>query len=381
MANVNKLLHGADGGVDLLSQLDPLAKERAELKAAKDKIRNHLKATLAAVGRRAFGQVIVPRFFTQGSDAYKTLNRPPRMPPQQMDADDGMYLPMSFMQQAPRPSVAADVFFKIVDAALIELAKQEGWKYDNSKPTCARLIISAKTHIDVPLYAIPDDEFAVMAKAAQDRALVRADSAFDVDQDTWDSLDTDKVLLAHREEGWKHSDPRKVHRWFLDGVALYGEQFRRECRYLKAWRDQHELPNVCSLLIMVCVWLVYEEIGRRNMPSRDDLTLAKIAARLPRLLAGEIENPTDPAEKLDTRMSSDDRRTAVAKASELADQIDSIVEHCYNADSAIQLLEDAFGDRIANRPDLVAIERPAVQVLTKAPVYVAAPEVGRSRSG
>ncbi len=380
MANVNRLLHGAERGVDLLSQLDPLPQERAELKAAKKKIRDHLRKTFAAAGRQALGHALVPHFFTQGSDAYKTLNRLPRMPPQQMDFDDGLYVPMSFVQRA-RPSVAAKALFKFVDAALLALAKQERWGFDDGKPTCVRLVISAKAHIDIPLYAIPDDEFKVMAKAVQDRAMMVADLAVDIDQDTWESLDTDRVLLAHRDEDWKPSDPRKIHIWFRDAVALYGEQIRRQCRYLKAWRDHHDLKNVCSLLIMVCVWKVYEEIGRRNMPTRDDLALAKIASRLPRLIRREVENPTDPEEKLDARMSADDRHAAVAKAAELADHIDSIVEHCYSADGAIQILQNAFGGRIAHRPDLVVIEQPAKEVLTKAPAYVAAPEVGRSRSG
>ncbi|WP_327211829.1 MULTISPECIES: cyclic GMP-AMP synthase DncV-like nucleotidyltransferase [Pseudomonas syringae group] len=35
------------------------------------------------------GAVPKPRFFTQGSWAYKTLNSPAHMPPQQSDVDDG----------------------------------------------------------------------------------------------------------------------------------------------------------------------------------------------------------------------------------------------------------------------------------------------------
>lgn len=381
MANVNRLLHGADGGVDFLSKLDPLPSERAELKEGKAKIRNHLREAFAVADRRVFKQAIAPRFFTQGSDAYKTLNRPPHMPPQQMDFDDGMYLPMSFMQGAPRPSIAADVFFRVVDTALEDLATGEGWTFDSSKPTCARLVISAKAHVDVPLYAIPDAEFEVMAKAVHERAMIVADAAIDIDQDTWDKLETDKVLLAHRTEDWKPSDPRKIDVWFKQAIEKYGEQLRRMCRYVKAWRDYHELENVCSLLVMVCVWTVYEEIGRRNMPTRDDLALAKIVSRLPRMLGGEIQNPTDPDENLDARMSAADRRAAIAKAAELASIVEDIVEHCYNPDAAIQMLQNAFGNRIAHRPDLVVVEQPAKEVLKKAPVYVAAPEVGRSQSG
>lgn len=136
------------------------------------------------------------------------------------------------------------------------------------------LIISAQTHIDVPLYAIPGAEFMLMEKAVQARTLdgaldSRADSV-----DRWDALPSDCVLLAHREEGWKASDPRKIHDWFVDAVELYGERLRRVCRYLKAWRDHNRphLDGVSSISHLV-LSLARRRIGSAPKYGRSNPTI------------------------------------------------------------------------------------------------------------
>lgn len=50
--------------------------------------------------RKAF-QALTPRFWTQGSFQYDTLNNPYATPPQEMDIDDGTYLPMLSLKIAP----------------------------------------------------------------------------------------------------------------------------------------------------------------------------------------------------------------------------------------------------------------------------------------
>ena len=95
------------------------------------------------------------------------------------------------------------------------------WRFE-TKPTCARLVIAINAHIDVPLYAIPDDEFETLEKAA----IARADSTgMTLDEArvvSWSELPRDKVLLAHREDDWKVSDPREIADWFKDAVDHYG---------------------------------------------------------------------------------------------------------------------------------------------------------------
>ena len=385
MANVDKLLHGSSDGVDLLTKLELLPAEKKLLKTAKLKIREHLKKVIGEATRSRLGRTITPRFFTQGSDKYKTLNRPPWMPPQRKDLDDGVYLPMTFMKNA-RPSEAASTFFAIVDAALQDLIKKEGWKGFEPKPTCARVIIDDTAHVDVPLYAIPDEEFGRLAKATVD-SMMAADS-FDFMQsridrlDSWDVLPSDKVLLAHREDDWKSSDPRKVHEWFLDGIETYGERLRRECRYLKAWRDHHRLNHISSIILMVCAWTVFEEVGQLHVPARDDLMLVEIAKRLPDLFSQPIANPTDPEEMLSTKWTAEERTAAVRAAAAMHEEVNMAVHGCYHQDLAVKHMQTVFGERIPNRTDLVSVKSAAAAAVAAAPVvYSPAPAVGRSKSG
>jgi hypothetical protein len=355
--------------------------DHSELKAARAKIRRCLRSEFAKTSKAELGVAVQPRFFTQGSYAYKTINEPAWTPPQQMDLDDGAYLPMTFVQ-GEKPSVAAAAFFTVVDRALLELARVEGWKFVK-KPTCARLIISKDAHIDVPLYAIPDAEFMLLEKAAQARTF---DGAFDARADSidrWDALPPDCVLLAHREEGWKASDPRKIHDWFVDAVELYGERLRRVCRYLKAWRDHNRphLDGVSSILLMVCAWEAFEDLGRPNVPDRDDKALLVVAERLPRLLAGPVCNPSDPDEKICARLDNDDRRVAIKMAGELQATLTEIVEKCFDPKEAVRQLNRLFGDRIPDRIDLVDVTKAAYAEVRSHPARIAAaPAVGKSTS-
>jgi hypothetical protein len=60
-------------------------------------------------------------------------------------------------------------------------------------------------------------------------------------------------MLAHRDEGWKPSDPRKLEEWFRAAVRQHGEQLRRVCRYLKNWRDNRwEGCRLSSIALMAC---------------------------------------------------------------------------------------------------------------------------------
>jgi hypothetical protein len=381
MANVAKLLHSYGDAPSFLKNLQLTDDDHSELKAARAKIRRCLKSEFAKTSKAELNVVVQPRFFTQGSYAYKTINEPAWTPPQQMDLDDGAYLPMTFVQ-GDRPTVAAGAFFTVVDRALQELAKAEGWKFDK-KPTCARLIISKDAHVDVPLYAIPDKEFLLLEKAAQARTL---DGAFDARADAidrWDALPSDCVLLAHREEGWKASDPRKIHDWFIGAVELYGERLRRVCRYLKAWRDHNspDLDGVSSILLMVCAWEAFEDLGRPNVPDRDDLALLRVAERLPRLLAGPVYNPTDANEEIDARLGDGDRRVAIARAGELDVALTEIIDKCFDPKEAVRQLSGLFGDRIPDRSDFVDVTKAAYAEVRSHPARIAAaPAVGKSTS-
>jgi hypothetical protein len=375
MADVSKLLYST---VDPESFLRNLLADIVSLREARTKVRKHLRAVFARASKTVFGQDVRPRFFTQGSCGYKTLNDPAWPPRQQKDLDDGCYLPLSFMRGA-RPSQAASLFFQFVDAALKELAAVEGWKHVE-KPTCARLVIGRDAHIDVPLYAIPDDQFRLL----EDRAALQLRKAQGkVSPDLWEALPSDAVLLAHREENWVESDPRKIHAWFLDAVELYGERLRRDCRYLKAWRDHNELDrhHLSSILLMACIWMAYERIRGPFLPDREDERLLRVVERLPVLLNGPVPNPACKDEDLN-RMTPQERDQVIAQVEVLRDRLKESVETCSDARRAVDLVTSVLGKRIPDRPDLVAIAAvTAATVLSHPTRVVAAPEVGRSRSG
>ncbi|MCP2223556.1 MULTISPECIES: CBASS cGAMP synthase [Bradyrhizobium] len=381
MANVSKVLHAAGDAPCFLNNLNIADTDRASLMEAREKVRDCLRKTFAALTKQELGVTVHPRFFTQGSFAYRTINDPCWTPPQQMDLDDGAYLPMTFIQGSQRPSVAAAAFFKVVDAALVKLAKEEGWQFVK-KPTCSRLVISSNSHIDVPLYAIPDAEFEKLEKQMKSFDAMARDARADSD-DRWDALPSDCVLLAHREHDWISSDPRKIRDWFVDAIKVYGPVLRRACRYLKAWRDHHRphLDDVSSILLMVCAFEACEDLGRPNVPGRDDLALLRIAERLPRLLEGPVYNPTDRDERVDGRLSAASRRIAIDMAKKLDAELTEIVEKCFDPEEAIERLTALFGERIPDRIDLVDVAKAAhAEVRSHAPRIAAAPTVGKSTS-
>lgn len=396
MANVSRLLNYTVENVAYLSRLDLLNEERALLISARRDVRGHLKRVFAeADPARYGGQRIEPRFFTQGSFAYKTINRPAFTPLQQMDMDDGCYLPMSFIRRG-RPSQVSEAFFAFVDNALQELARLKGWRFEE-KPTCCRLVISNSAHVDVPLYAIPDAEFVTLQKAARAAGLetiagsvMLREAALQPSRDRWDLLPRDEVLLAIRGEDWKESDPRAVHDWFTRLVEeRHGELLRRVCRYLKGWRDYYhkEIGGVTSILLMACAARVFEDAfeAGKPVPTRDDQALAAVARRLPELLSGPVVNPAAPdqGEDLTKRLDvMEIRGVAVATARVLSAELDNAINRCYDRQLAVDAVRRQFGSRVPNRPDLVgAVSEATAQVLSSPAVRTAAPAVGRSISG
>lgn len=392
MANVSKLLVGAPGNISLLSKLDLLPAETKELTEAQAKVRTTLKAAFGAIALPGAPK-IVPKFFTQGSFKYKTLNRGAHMPPQQIDLDEGCYLPMSFAK-ATRPSHASALFFKAADEALKALADEEEWEYVDDKDTCCRLVVNNRIHIDVPLYAIPDKEFDSLVAFASQRILAEDHAAADalymnLGLDSWRIIPSDRVLLAHREDDWKPSDPRKIQAWFTAFVDDYTEIARRVCRYLKAWRDNHaDLSAVSSLSLMVCVYQAFIGVGRDNIPKRDDEALALVVSKLPEYYSsGSIINPAEKPkpeerpENLIEHLSHRDRQAIATRSKSFSERLNAIIHNTKHAKLALEGMIAEFGDRIPYREDLVSTELPEETVLTTKKTIVAQPYVGPSNSG
>jgi hypothetical protein len=265
---------------------------------ARKLIQDHLRVGLTTFSETEAGgkMRIVPRFFVQGSWAYKTVNML-HHPPQHVDFDLGTYLPVSYLE-GKRPSIASREFFKKVDSLLGELAEKNKWKLDHSKKTCTRVILSNQIHFDVQLYSIPDEDFKGLAIAAQKRGLVKEaarfdDAMIDSSPDLWEELPSDRVMLALRGGDWKESDPRKLHRWFLAEVAAKGEQLRAVCRYLKAWRDHWSNDGPASIFLMVLCVKIFKPVA-----GRDDLAFLEVLRLIPNALLSPVLNPVDLSENL-----------------------------------------------------------------------------------
>lgn len=360
MLNLSQLFFTSDANeTALFDHLDLDAKQKTEIQNAKGLVRATLREgiPLKYVELNLPGKSPQPRFFTQGSWAYKTLNAPCQ-PPQEADIDDGCYLPMTFItQQTKRPSVATDVFFGIAEAALAPLVKAMKWKFGSEKPTCIRIHISTLAHIDIPLYAIPDDEFEKLKKSMTMEAMALDSVTRNESIDSWDALPLDQVLLAHRTESWKPSDPRPLNDWFVDQVKAQGPQLRRVVRYLKAYRD-HEWASggpASVLLMAAAVPLFQQELGR------DDLSLLNVAKGIPAALRAGVNHPTDESESLTDRLHKaglaegrDCVEEAAKKFSEFAGVLEATLA-AGNAEQGVIWMRQQFGHRFPNRPDRVKI--------------------------
>lgn len=353
--------------------------ERASIAGTRTAIRECLRTGIPRV-LKAHGftaAVPQPRFFTQGSWAYKTLNAPAQHP-QQSDVDDGCYLPLGFVSQTRRPSVAAAVFFAAAEEALAPLVEAMNWKLVTDKPTCVRVVISSRAHIDVPLYAIPDVEFVSLTEASMKRygygtlmeALAKAE------RDAWTALPRDKVLLAHRERDWMSSDPRPVKEWFLTEVDAKGEQLRRIVRYLKAFRDWKWVSGgPTSILLMAAAVPLFEKRDRR-----DDLALLDVVAGLPACLRAGVSNPVDASESLTERLG----KAGVEEAAKAFEAFEVVLRDATDSGSAAQAclsMRGEFGPRFPNEPDRVKVVSVAATIAA-APASVGPSElVGRTAAG
>jgi hypothetical protein len=358
-------------------------KEREYIQASKTQVRTCLREGIPRI-LRAMGadKVPQPRFFTQGSWAYKTLNAPAQEP-QQADVDDGCYLPLSFISQTHKPSTAAEVFFGVAQQALKPLAKANQWELITDKPTCIRLEISETAHIDIPLYAIPDEEFAALTARAISRGYSTVSDAVlaKAERDAWTELPKNCVLLAHREDDWIESDPRPVKEWFLNEVAARGEQLRRVIRYLKAYRDwTWPRGGPSSILLMAAAVPLFE---KRH--GRDDVALLDVLAELPNSLRKGVCNPVEESESLTDRLRKQDPdKDLVEDAACGFERLENLLRGSLTASNPSQAciwMRQAFGSRFPEASERVKISTVAATIAA-APATAGPSElIGRTRAG
>lgn len=380
MLNLSPLFFSTvDDSLCMHDELDLTQVQRDQIASARTDVRNCLRTGIPRVlkGNGFTENVPQPRFFTQGSWAYKTINSPAQHT-QQADVDDGCYLPISFVSQTKRPSTATSVFFSAAEDALKPLVKEKRWKLITDKPTCIRIEIAAYAHIDVPLYAIPDEEFLTLAKASMEQfgydSLTEGVSM--AERDVWTALPTEKVLLAHREYNWMPSDPRPVKEWFLGEVDAKGEQFRRVVRYLKAFRDwRWPSGGPASILLMAAAAPLFEKRDKR-----DDLALLDVVAALPARLLGGVDNPVDESESFTERLGP----KGVEEAAKAFEEFEKALRGAINSGSPSQAciwIQNEFGPRFPNEPDRVKVVSVAATIAAAAAIAGPSELVGRTKAG
>lgn len=332
-----------------------------------------------------------PKFRGQGSYKYGTMNEPAHQPPQQVDFDDGVFLPTSFVRlrgglEPASPIVTSDGYFRLVERILAPLCEKNGWELDTSKPSCVRIVIDDSTHLDFALYAVPDEEFAGMTETAMQKAeLAQDERALRINEKVYRELDPNQIMLAHRTEGWKESDPRQLEEWFQGAVDTHGEQIRRVCRYLKAWRDFNwaEGCKLSSITLMACTVAAFDAVKGSINDKRDDAALLIVARKLPDYFGDlkGIANPVLPDLPLNDNWDKECRTAYIRQADRLVERLSSAIENSESCQDTIAQLVDVFGHRIPDDASLVT-EISAEAVVKQYPAArVPAPNVSRTTSG
>lgn len=310
-----------------------------------------------------------PRFATQGSFQYDTLNKPLKAP-QEMDIDDGTYMPMTVFEG--KPKLGHNLLFLLVDCSLKSLAAEnEGWKFE-SKRTCARIKIPARnTHIDVPVYAIPKEQFLKKALAMESAGMesgIVLDSLQRSDMDlSYETLDPKLVNLALREgpTKWCNSDPKIVEDWFEDCGKRIGDHLKPVCRFMKAWRDaQWDVGGPSSICLMAAI---VEVLDRTHHDGSDMTDTMKVLAReLPQVFRRGVESPDETDEKL-LFPASEDHQPRELDIVERLDQLLDLLSDAEGASSkedALAKLSLIFGDRVQ---DALLIEEDLKSEVLKSP--------------
>ncbi len=406
--NLNDLFYTGENQEDtFFNQISLTTSQMRTLLNTRQIIRTYLaKHVPAELNRRvkdeglSLGDFPKPRFFTQGSWAYKTLNAPAKPPEQQADLDDGMYLPFGAVDQEP-PSLVAKLLLETVEEQLRELCKKHPtWEVKSSNPNCTRIEVNDEMHIDVPLYVIPTEDFKSLETAKNiEKAALRFNhqaildgahdslyfseslglaslslesesdyiryfqEALEQDLDSWDALETEHVLMA-TQSGWRKSDPRPIKDWVEKVVAIKSEQLRRVMRYVKAWRDNMHWPlnDPKSILLMVAT----EQAFHEKLDERDDQALFRVLGRMKEIVKGQILLPPDKSEDLAEKLDSPEeiRREVVKKIEAFYD--DFLSAYRSDAAGAVALLTKHLGERIPSGPS-------ALKRVTLASAAAAAP--------
>ncbi|MHA3114787.1 hypothetical protein E0H86_04090 [Acinetobacter sp. ANC 4635] len=350
-----------------------------KLKACQIKVRNKLEQVL----HQEYGTK--PKFRVQGSFAYGTCNIPAQTDKgQELDLDYGAYLPVSVFtlneEDQPNSAEEAKKYIEVVFEALTELASENsGWSVEQ-KPSCIRISgIASYAHMDVPLYAVPNDMFENIQnqhqlvtdsaqksyKSLQERfesstfSMESYDFALNSEIYENESLiDLESIKMIHmaKDDGsWFPSDCEKVRDWFKKQCQKHpnsGRQLRYIARYLKGWRDQQwDEKGPTSIVLMIAAVKSYTYIQ-----GRDDLALSLVTANLDAILANDIYvDDMEDHETEDFNRANASQRLKNAQAAKQLHRniIQALQQGVISPSSSLEYLTASFGNRIPTDTSLV----------------------------
>ncbi len=404
-ANAHKAFHQAGELPCFRSELELTANDREELLEARKAVRSALRTGLARAGhflaREEYyapyfleharfsetpSQRLEPKFRTQGSWAYKTLNSPAN-DNQQIDLDEGMYLPMSFVDGLG-PAVASKGLYAVVETILGVLCEARGWTLDTSKSICVRIQISERAHLDVNIYAIPDHRVEELAKSAAINFGEALNSQFNINDALFEQrqlrLDPTEIYVAHRRRGWEQSDPLQLEDWFVAACDRHAHavNVRRLVRYLKAWRDwRWGECGLSSITLMACAVSALDAPGTSLPKGRDDEALLLVAKTLSQGFAGDIPNPVVEGKVLNDKWDVQARNTFQLGARALASQLERALRGETQAGAVLDRLQALFGERFPDDESLVSSLQTIEIIRSSTASVQPSPKVGVSQSG
>ena len=253
-----------------------------------------------------------------------------------------------------KPHAVKNKLLKLVKLILTELAEDKGWGV-SEKSTCLRLEVNGRVHIDVPVYAIPEEKYELLKSALESRQLV-ADSA---SYTGVISLDPDEVHLARWDnDDWIKSDPKELHDWFISKTQLHGSQFlRRECRYMKAWRDNiWDKGGPSSITLMVAVAKVFDDnlMNNKKEFTSDCEAILAIANELPKIFSYQIKNPIADDEIMFPRgINQQEIEDIRQKVAEFSDTVINALCNSQTEQQVVDQLTAVFGNRLPNKAEWV----------------------------
>jgi hypothetical protein len=396
LANAHALFCGLKNDQSYLAQLNIGDDAKRDLMTARNLARSTLRAAALQISgndnywqdsyrtaaKRQSRMGIEVKFMTQGSFAYKTINDPAKQL-QEIDLDDGMYVPVEFLDNG-QPALTARGLFQFVETSLKPLVVQEGWLGVASKDNCVRVNLWDGAHLDIPIYSVPQDRYQQIVEFATASFGETPFSRTAMMKNY--HLPTDKIMLARNDGTWIQSDPQKLHDWVDDRVVHYGASFRRLCRFFKGWRDhtwqKSDLSSLCLMRAVDEGLRGYtNDVGGLPSEERDDVLVLEVAKRLPAILNGNVQNPVLTTSCLND-WDNDVRIDIIARAEAHNAGMVAALEQTGDPEQVVLKLKRAFGDRIPHRPDVVKIAGAQIEAIKWAePAKVAAPAVIASTSG